>query len=210
MDRWAKIQSFFARRKKLIQLLTLQSFSVFFLFGCGKPVEQVTSSLSHPDQYLVQELRQCPGCLQIDEPMKISAQVRARTNNARSEFVFDVISHRRDDLGHINNSSTFYEYYGRSTMTGYLRITETISEQLCGAPAGLYRIRPLTPSFLSEGSISGGTFEVIGPARLIFSLQTSRFYDRSLENGRVERRLQLKGTIELVGAQACNLQFFAE
>lgn len=175
-------------KPRLLRGLTRGMAALFFLggmiSGCGKPVAgsalSVNSTEKSSQQLVGQKtnrdwLASCPSCSLIRQPITLLRHVHSTTNDRALLMTFGLVIDASDSNFNFSDARVASQYFGRATLLGRWRITQVSDRQLCGAPVGEYVVRPLTPSYLTSGAISGGTFEAIGPVRVVFRLQGSVF-----------------------------------
>lgn len=177
--------------------LAILLITTFLTLAACTPVktQAVTSPVSN-EQQIQQRIRSCPSCSAIVKPTYALSNVRSQTADGRILLLFYLIL----DASSSDTSSEqmVMQAYGRSTLLGMMEVREASPAQMCGAPVGTYRIYPLTPSYITSGVISGGTFEALGPTRILFHLSSSSF----TFSGR--HRLNLNAVIDSVNDTSCS------
>lgn len=145
------------------------------LAGCGKNDNSNTSAAT---PQLNPNWGNCSGCSGIlGQPIPGLIGVRSQTASGDALFAFDLIVNQ-DGRIDWNDPKAFLYYAGPATLQGAIRITQPGGLSFCGAPPGDYEVRPMSPSMISVGGIvSGGSFEALGPTRIIFRVGPSTVYN---------------------------------
>lgn len=185
--------------------------AVVFLSACGPPP---------PNKYVYANpykayFSNCATCLAITNPQRIMTAAKSTTSDGSIQMRLDVLTDpsNRSAVGdpsapapsaQAGAVNAFNDYYGRAALVGVMTLSTAAAAHMCGAPAGDYRIDPLTPSYLSQGSLTGGTYEAVGPVRIVFQLTSSQFQVVTV-GSESERHLSVNALAQSVGANICNV-----
>lgn len=149
----------------------------------------------------------CGGCAgTMGQAIPGLVGVRSSTVDETVLFAFDLLVSQNGMIDW-NNPKAILFYNGPASIQGALRVTMP-GMSLCGAPAGDYQIRPLSPSTIASGGmISYGTFEAVGPGRIIFRLGSSSLYNAvdpyGVNRNSATNRINLNLMIDSVNGMAC-------
>lgn len=184
-------------------------FAIGVISGCGNKATSVAVDRSQAaivgQKTNPSWLSGCVGCANIQKPLTVIRQLSSTSqdNNVRMSFAL-VVDTSIPDFN-FADPKIATEYYGRATLLGRWRITQVADRNLCGAPVGEYILRPLTPSYMTAGVVSGGTYEAVGPVRIVLRLQSSTLTNpegavNSASNG---NRVSFNAVIDTVNNAAC-------
>lgn len=197
--------------KKRLRGLTRSLAALFFAFGlvsgCGQSPRS-TASASTEQPAVAAKTHQtwfssCPSCSLMSKPQNFS-HLQAVTNERVALMSFALVVDGALGID-VKDSQAVGQYYGRAVLLGRWRITQISDHLLCGAPAGDYIVRPLTPSYMTSGAISGGTYEAIGPTRIVFRLQSAVVASANIQAG----RMSFTAVLESVNNNSCGIALSA-
>lgn len=151
----------------------------------------------------------CPGCSVIRTPLTVIRSLGSQSSDSSVKMSFALVVDTGVTSFDFSDAGVVNQYYGRAALLGRWRIAEVAQHNLCGAPAGEYILRPLTPSYMTSGAISGGTYEAVGPVRIVLRLQGSTLTNavEAIAAGSANNRLSLNTVVETVNDQPCNQNF---
>lgn len=135
-----------------------------------------------------QSCASCPGVIAQGFPGLVG--VRSSTTNENVLFAFDLIVDQANTMVNWADPKAILYYTGPVALQGTLRVVAANDINVCNAPPGDYDIRPLTSSSVASGGIlSYGTFEALGPTRIVFRVGSSAIYNAQ-DPGGVSRNSQ--------------------
>ncbi len=149
-----------------LQGLTRGLSSLFFLIGiisgCGQSQSSSGAAQSiSSDAALIGKktnstwLTGCPSCSLLRQPITAIRYLHSVSADRSALMSFSLVVDANVAEIDFTDVRVVGRYYGRATLLGRWRVNQMNEQQLCGAPVGEYIVRPLTPSYITSGTLSG-------------------------------------------------------
>jgi hypothetical protein len=180
--------------------------SAFLMWGCSKGNDSASNPTPLPPASGY-NFSGCQSCAGLRSPQAGLVGVRSSTVDEKVLLSFDLIVDGGVSSFNYANPKFYLFYRGPVVLQGTLRVVEPNNFEVCGAPVGDYVLRPLNIGQSMDGTISGGTYEAVGPARMIIRTGSSSVYNAEDPNG-VSRnsptnRINLNAYIDYVNNVPC-------
>lgn len=181
-------------------LLPMIMWASLALMACGKGNSNDGGpSTVHPNPW------NCPTCHNSGISSVLLPGVRSATPGEGVLLTLDV--RIQDYPQYFGSCPQPYEkraycYNGPGTLVGVLRIVNP--NEICGAPPGDYNVTPIQIGSLSNLILRGGTFEAVGPARILLSLNNGILYNPGgVASNSPNNRISLSMALQSVNGVPC-------